>query len=775
MAVKRVIAHYMDEVERDAALQVVKDAHPTESYVMGTLDDAEIETLRDRGLIVQVLEDSKRPAFVKATAAEAPLAGGAPVTVSSAAGLELTVEGGGTFDVLDALPEPGPVGFGLPGAGGPFGAGPGGPAPEGPTPFLMSIDGPLLEDWRSQLEATGATLGERVAGASYVTLATPDQAAALRNLDFVTGLDMYGQDATLAFAAPQAAPPGRPLRMVTYDIWLHRAEDRGAVELELQARNLFISGSSGRKIRTLIPFGAPAYDEVSRLPAVARMEEFVPPELHNDVARQLLGAVSSDAGVTIGLDGSGQIVGVADTGIDDTHPDFAGRIVGTQALGRPNDSSDPNGHGTHVSGSILGSGKASKGQFQGVAPKAKLFMQSLLDSSGHLGGLPVSLADLFEAAYKKGARVHNNSWGSATAARYTIESTEVDEFVGSHRDMLLVISAGNSGVAEPHLNSKNGFVDWLSIGSPASCKNALTVGASRSSRTSGGYSTITWGQGWPKSYPAAPISSEKVSGNAQSMAAFSSRGPCDDHRIKPDVVAPGTDIVSTRSATAPLNEFWGPHQNPKYAYMGGTSMAAPLVTGCATLVRQYLVDKRKVEPSAALIKAVLINGASWLTGADAVADAAKAPNYHQGFGAVALKETIPSALSPKLRLEFVDTWQTKARQFTQTGQRLQYKITVGAGLPLRMTLAYTDLPARGLQNNLNLTIQLPDGSKVLGNADGPKQFAGPDPDNNVEIIRIPKPTKGVYLIQVAAWNLLQAPQDFALVVAGDLTSKLAEV
>lgn len=766
MAVKRVIAHYMHEVERDAALQLVQDPHPTDSFVMGTLDDAGIKSLEAAGLVVQILEESGRPAFARAAApADAPLAAGAPITIGPLGGDEITVEGGGNFEVLNALPPPGPVGFGPPA----------GLAPEEPSSFLVSIDGPLLEEWRQQLEATGAQLGERVAGSSYIVAATRSQANALMALDFVTGLEGYGLDETLALAAPRAAPPGRPQRLVTWDLWLHRVEDRLAVEQELTNRNLFISGSGGRKVRTVIPEGVPAKDEVAGLPAVARMEEFVPPELTNDVARGLLGVEGANPGPTIGLDGSGQIVGVADTGIDATHPDFAGRIHGTQALGRPNDASDPNGHGTHVSGSILGDGSASNGQFKGVAPKAKLYLQSLLDASGHLGGLPVSLADLFDAAYQQGVRVHNNSWGSATASRYTIDATEVDEFVGSHRDMLLVISAGNEGVAEPHMNSNTGFVDWLSIGSPASCKNALTVGASRSSRTSGGYSQISWGQGWPQHFPAAPIAGQTVSGDPLAIAAFSSRGPCDDHRIKPEVVAPGTDIVSARSATAPLSKFWGPHQNPKYAYMGGTSMAAPLVAGCATLVRQYLVDKRKVQPSAALLKAILINGAAWLSGADAIADVATAPNYHQGFGAIDLRHTIPSPLEPKLKLEFADTWKDPARQFKQTGQRFQYRVTVAAGMPLRITLAYTDLPARGLQNNLNLTIQLPDASKIIGNKDAPKGFAGPDPDNNVEIVRIDKPKAGSYLIQVAAWNLLGAPQDFALAVSGKLTSTLKAV
>jgi hypothetical protein len=196
----------MHEIERDAALGLVKDAHPTDSYVMGTLDDAGITTLRDRGLILQVLEDSKRPAFVKATAAEAPLAGGAPVTVSSAAGLEAHRRGRGTFDVLDALPEPGPVDFGLP-APGPFGAGPGGVAPEEPTPFLMSIDGPLLEDWRNR-RPTEAASGRCFV--RHARLARPGGRAAEPRLRDQPGRVRPGRDAGFRGAAGGLARAPEP-------------------------------------------------------------------------------------------------------------------------------------------------------------------------------------------------------------------------------------------------------------------------------------------------------------------------------------------------------------------------------------------------------------------------------------------------------------------------------------------------------------------------------------------------------------------------------------
>src|SRR6185295_19835275 len=99
---------------------------------------------------------------------------------------------------------------------------------------------------------------------------------------------------------------------------------------------------------------------------------------------------------------AGEIVAVADTGLDDTHPDFQGRVAGIVARGRPGDSSDPHGHGTHVSGSVLGDGSASNGAVQGSAPRARLFFQSLLDKNGGLGGLPFLLGKLFAEAYAAG-------------------------------------------------------------------------------------------------------------------------------------------------------------------------------------------------------------------------------------------------------------------------------------------------------------------------------------------------------------------------------------
>lgn len=751
MAKKRIIAHFMDEQEETTALQKITNVQRTESYVLGEINETDIPALQQKGLIIQVLEAQPK--------AETP-------------GKELEPIPG---TILRRSREE--------------------PSAKAPEPtvdrsksnfYLIQLKGPLLEEWRQQLRQLRVQLLEYVPRDNYTARLTPRQVDAVSALPFVSTVRLYSLEDTGPVSAkglelePPSTAPSLGVKMITFDVRLHREKDLPKVLKWLEKRKVGIAGATGRKIRLYLLEDSPLAAEIAALPEVAAMEEYMPPKLHNDVARVLLGidrSAQPNPTAHISQTGEGQIVAVADTGLDERHPDFRGRIAGIVAWGRKDDPSDPHGHGTHVAGSVLADGSASGGHIRGIAPKAKLFFQSLLDASGELGGLPLNLGDLFEEAYWVGARIHNNSWGSATESMYTMHSIEVDEFVAKHRDMLIVISAGNEGQAAQRRHSKPGFVDWLSIGSPASSKNALTIGASRSSRTEGGYANLTYGLAWPGEFPDPPIADEKISGNPETLAAFSSRGPCDDRRIKPDVVAPGTDIVSTKSSLSPLRNFWGPYPgNGYYAFMGGTSMAAPLVSGCAALVREYYVKERKHDPSAALLKATLINGTRWLTAPDAIADHPHLPNYHQGFGCIYMPWTIPNPAEPTLKLEFQDTWKQKRLQFTRSGQRFRIQFSISGGTRLRICLTWTDLPARALQNNLNLFVQhLPSGQKWIGNEHLPMGLKIPDPDNNVEAVRLDNPPAGSYLIQISATNLLKGPQDFALVVTGELTSPLTVI
>ncbi len=709
----------------------------TASYVIGDIDEDRIEELERAGLVVDEVAPAGRPTT-------AAIARG---TLSAETGVD-----GWRAGDEDEIPPP---------------------ESGTPTQWLVSLTSPLMGEMREALGATGAHLDEYVPHHAYVATATPEQASEVINLPFVRDVERYGPSKTgpiVLTAGGDDRGEGDTARV--WDLWLSDASVRGQVLSWLAQNDVSVVGEGGRRVRLALPADSGLQREISTLPGVLSMVEHVPPKLFNDVARGLLGVTSDTPGRSLPLTGAGQVVAVADTGLQEDHPDFAGRVIEVVALGRPNDASDPHGHGTHVAGSVLADGSASDGTYAGVAPAATLYFQSLLDPRGGLGGLPVSLEDLFEPAYQAGARVHNNSWGAATASAYTVDSNDVDAYAAKRRDMLIVIAAGNEGTAADPFNSEPGFVDWLSIGSPASCKNALTVGAARNRRTTGGLSGRTYGDTWRQDFPKPPIADQRVSGDPECMAAFSSRGPCDDRRIKPDIVAPGTDIVSTRSDIAPDDHFWGlVDDNPAYAYMGGTSMACPLVAGCAALVRQYFVDERVTSPSAALLKATLVNGARWLSGPDSVADREARPNFHQGFGAVNLTTTVPNPAEPDLRLEFVDCWETPNLQLGETGERRKFQVDVEAGMPLRLCMAYTDLPGRSLQNDLSVMVQDPTGAKIAGNT-GLPEITRSDVDNNVEVIRVDNPTPGRWLIQVFARNLLRPPQDYALVVTGSLSSAL---
>jgi subtilisin family serine protease len=250
---------------------------------------------------------------------------------------------------------------------------------------------------------------------------------------------------------------------------------------------------------------------------------------------QVLDWVPSPGQYSSGIAWDGSEIWISDPGFDRIFEVIPGVTI-------QGDWSDPDGHGTHTAGSILGDGTASGGQYKGTAPDAELVHQSVMDYGGGLDGLPLDLGDLFSQAYDLGARIHSNSWGAAVAGAYNANAAEVDSFMWDHKDMLVVFSAGNSGTDV----DQDGVIDPDSIGSPGTAKNVLTVGAAENERPSIAGTWSSFG------YAANPIHDDPMADNFDGMAAFSSRGPTDDGRIKPDVVAPGTYIVSTRSQAWPF-------------------------------------------------------------------------------------------------------------------------------------------------------------------------------------------------------------------------------
>lgn len=644
---------------------------------------------------------------------------------------------------------------------------------------LIQAKAPLTKGQKAELAAKGATILEYVPDNTYVCHYAPADLNALRTLPYVEWANIYmrGFKIAAALAAPSsenlptrdfmemAARPERILNgtPTTVDVVFHGNVDPRTIREKVAAAahidpdDLQLSGQKAR-----VSVQARYLSELADIDEVRHIEKVTPYKLHNNIARQILRLDNSNPGASARLEGEGQIVAVCDTGFDrgsttNVHPAFQGRVRKLYALGRPHRANDPDGHGTHVAGSVLGDGASSVlgHSVRGTAPKAHLVLQSVLDRFGGLGGLPADLRELFRSPYDNdGARVHTNSWGSVVGdGSYNSNSRELDDFVWSHRDCVICFAAGNEGKD----GNRDGRIDGVSVTPPGTAKNCITIGATENNRPT---MNVTYQQGWPNDFPADPIASDAIADDPEGMVAFSSRGPTRDQRVKPDLVAPGTFILSSRSR-ATTDSGWAPSQDPLYFFLGGTSMATPLAAGCAALVREYLIKERHItNPSAALVKALLINGAKNISGQYVPAEAGRIPNNAEGFGRIDMAATIgPFPTNTQLILKDEAT-------ALDTGEEERVSLPIAASArQVKVTLVWTDPPGETLQNDLDLIVRSANGQERHGNRTATSTRF--DRVNNVEQVTWTDVPSGSAEIIVRAHRVVQFPQPYALVIRSE--------
>jgi hypothetical protein len=534
----------------------------------------------------------------------------------------------------------------------------GAPDPAAGDYVIVQFVGPVEPAWVEQAEALGVELLGYLPENAYAARVAPADLARLRSLPAVRWVGPYRAAYKLApalAAGPRlAADAPLEVALITFPGEPAAGLEQRLLELGASIQEL-TDTSIGVFARATL--SAAALEELSRYPAVSWIEPYVEARLHNAEGRKLMGVESIwQSG---GLFGAGQIIAISDSGLSvqgQLSGDFGDRLIraytpaemlpGSEQCAAKNNWTDLNGHGTHVAGSVLGSGLASgsnpaarqfTGSHAGAAPEARMvFMAMNTDGSTSIQCIPAN-GNYIGFGYQNGARISTNSWGFNTNGAYTLNDSVVDDYIWRNRDYLVLFAAGNAG---PGPNT---------IGSPGNAKNIIAVGASENNR--------------PDLGPDDPVSGGSISDDPATMAYFSSRGPTDDGRIKPDIVAPGTNVLSVLGAEAGGLTPFTP--GSPYALSSGTSMATPLTAGAASLVREWLITQRGVaEPSAALLKALLIHGAVQLP-------QAATPNPSSGWGRVDLKNTVNARYT-----HFVDDLQGLT-----TGQRRSFTIEVGGSSP----------------------------------------------------------------------------------------------
>lgn len=427
----------------------------------------------------------------------------------------------------------------------------------------------------------------------------------------------------------------------------------------------------------------------------------------------------------------------------------------------------------------------------GVAPFVRVGGSTIFRIGGSFSS--PNILNLESEAYRDGARISSNSWGSASnaydARAQTYDSQVRDAQPGTasvpvagNQEYTIIFAAGNGG------SGAN------TVGNPSTAKNVITVGASENVRAFG----------------AADGCGVADTGadSANDIIGFSSRGPTADGRRKPEIVAPGTHITGgvaqAAAATSPVTgtgaanpcyngdgvcggtggSIYFPSAGQQwYTASSGTSHSTPAIAGAAALLRQDFLNRGLSAPSPAMTKAAIMNTARYMTGTGANDNLW---SNNQGMGMISLNNYFEMFNRGRIVRD-----QVAADTFTASGQQRVFTgNVVDSTKPFRVTVAWTDAPGAttgaASVNNLDLEVSV-GGQRYLGNVfNGANSATGGTADarNNAESVFIPAGVSGAVVIKVRATNIAgdaipgnstTLEQDFALVAQNIAEAPVAAV
>jgi alpha-tubulin suppressor-like RCC1 family protein/subtilisin-like proprotein convertase family protein len=444
-----------------------------------------------------------------------------------------------------------------------------------PGAYIVQANGPIDDAFRTMLAAAGAQIVSYIPNNAYLVRISSGGAAAFSGKGFAVlpyEPEYKLSSSLLAPAVEQKSlPPDAVLNLGLF------ADNAAATiaQIEKIAGPILATDSSpfGPIVRVAPPKN---WTALATLPGVQIVELFHSRKPANDLARVTMG-ISKDTQVPtnyMGLSGLNVLVEMNDSGVDANHPDFEAttnggvtRIIGDSALSLV----DTNGHGTHVAGIIIGNGLKSAtvtnaqgsinpgviGQYRGKAPLANLFSVGFLDASGNSLNVPDRY--LQETPALTNALISNNSWNFIDDNEYDLAAASYDAAVrdalpqvtGS-QPVLFVFAAGNNGGGDD--SGGQGASD--TILSPATAKNVITVGALEQLRNITNVVTDLNSNMISVWQPQTDSSSQVAFYSSRGNVGIGTEGTFG--RFKPDVVAPGSFVVSTRSGQWDQAAYYNP-------------------------------------------------------------------------------------------------------------------------------------------------------------------------------------------------------------------------
>jgi subtilisin family serine protease len=628
------------------------------------------------------------------------------------------------------------------------------------TSWLVHLAGPVRSEWLAELRRLGT---DPVCYLAYQTLVCRPwrdvSASDVRKLEFVDWLGPYPALAKLAPELISASRPSplAPRPLLILSVW--PGEDPNSVAATITAAGGEVTDVAKRSLRFRLD--AARASELAALDAVAWIQQCSPARGFNSDVQWVMqvgwqperpDSLSGHRIWAHGIQGQNMVVGLFDTGITMEHDMFVDPAVPVTGPGlypehrklvayklyEGADFGDAgNYHGSAVAGTLCGNdsivGNASK--LDGVAPDCRLYFVDNGDAFGFHVFNPDLTALLDSVRLSNGVsepvRQVSGSFGTEESlSYYRLEESSLDEVCWEDKQFLVIWAAANR--RGPDYN----------IGHPAAAKSILTVGAC----CNGTLSDSIW--------------------------YISSRGPCRDERIKPNLLAPGVDVATVDGRD--------PHS---YVTASGTSISAPAASGALMLLRQYFAEgwyptgtpdsaHRIPELSSALMRAMAIAATDSNVGHEYM------PNNAAGWGRLDVS-TIMHFSDDSNGLAFLDESVGVA-----TGQDITFQFELSGRAPIHVVLTWTDTAAApgaaiAIVNDLDLELTSPDGNHYRGN-----QFyngwswvnpSGWDGRNVEEVCLVPHPLTGRWTARVIGRNVYTALQPFAVAVRGGIAGMVPGV